>query len=136
MQWSAEGNAGFTAGTPWLPLPEEFPSVNVAAERVDPGSMLSLYQRLIDVRRTEPALAIGDYEPIEAGGPVLAYRRRHEGRELLITLNLSSSPADLPPLGTYGRILLSTHLEGVSAAPPGALRLRADEGVIIERAPT
>ncbi len=132
MQWSAEGNAGFTTGTPWLPLAEEFPSVNVAAERADPGSMLSLYQRLIHLRRTEPALAIGDYEPIEAEGPVLAYRRRHEGRELLIALNLSSGAARLPAPAAGARILLSSHLDHDQRAATEDSQLRADEGVILE----
>jgi alpha-glucosidase len=132
MQWSAEGNAGFTTGTPWLPLAEEFPSVNVAAERADPGSMLSLYQRLIHLRRTEPALAIGDYEPIEAEGPVLAYRRRHEGRELLIALNLSSGVARLPAPAAGARILLSSHLDHDQRAATEDSQLRADEGVILE----
>jgi hypothetical protein len=42
MQRSAEPHAGFTTGTPWLPLAEDFARVNVAAERAEPTSMLAL----------------------------------------------------------------------------------------------
>ena len=49
-------------------------------ERGDPSSMLSLYRALIELRRSEPALAVGDYAPLAAEGPVLAYRRRARRR--------------------------------------------------------
>jgi alpha-glucosidase len=42
MQWSAEPNAGFTDRTPWLPLAADYASVNVEAQRAEPGSMLAL----------------------------------------------------------------------------------------------
>ncbi len=131
MPWSAEANAGFTTGTPWLPLGDDFPRVNVAAEQADPHSMLSLYRALIDLRRNEPALAIGDYEPVDAEGAVLAYLRRHDSRELLIALNLSSNPGRLPATATGGRILLSTHLDRQQPVAAHG-QLRADEGVIVE----
>src|SRR5690606_18916794 len=47
MQWSPEPNAGFTTGTPWLPIAEDYRSVNVEVQRSDPRSMLNLYRRLI-----------------------------------------------------------------------------------------
>jgi alpha-glucosidase len=94
--------------------------------------MLSLYRALVDLRSKEPALAIGDYQPIEAEGPVLAYRRRHEGRELLIALNLSSGPARLPAPAAGGRILLSTRFDHEQWAASEDSQLRADEGIILE----
>jgi alpha-glucosidase len=68
MQWSAAKHAGFTAGEPWLPIAEDFTEVNVEVERDDPASMLSLYTQLITVRRGEPALEVGGFEPVEAWG--------------------------------------------------------------------
>ncbi len=43
MQWDATPNAGFTTGGPWLPVAEDYATVNVATQRDDPRSMLSLY---------------------------------------------------------------------------------------------
>jgi alpha-glucosidase len=132
MQWSADANAGFTTGTPWLPLADDFAGVNVAAERADPTSVLSLYRALIELRRKEPALAIGDYQPVEAEGSVLAYRRRHQSRGLLIALNLGPNPEPLPAIAsTGGRILLSTHPDREQAVAADELQLRANEGVIV-----
>jgi alpha-glucosidase len=136
MRWSAGRNGDFTAGVPWLPLGDDVAEVNVSAQRARPTSMLALYRALIDLRRNEPALAVGTYLPVEAEGSVLAYRRRHRRRDLLIALNLSAQPARLPaPASSGGRILLSTHLDRAGSATGRDLKLRADEGVIVAVAP-
>ena len=135
MQWSAASNAGFTSGTPWLPLAADFATVNVEAQRSDPGSMLALYRALIELRRREPALAVGGYAPLAAEGPVLAYRRWHGGRQLLIALNLGSAPATLrlPAELGRGQVLMST-LPGAGPPPEhDRLELRPDEGLIVSR---
>src|SRR5919199_2909639 len=51
LQWDASPNAGFTTGRAWLPVAADFERVNVAAQRADPTSMLSLHRRLIALRR-------------------------------------------------------------------------------------
>jgi alpha-glucosidase len=134
MQWSAEPHAGFTSGTPWLPVAEDFTKVNVAAERVEPTSMLALYRTLIDLRRKEPALRIGGYEPVDAAGPVLAYLRRHQERRLLIALNFAAEPATVQMPTDGARILLSTHLDRAVPIAADGLQLRGNEGVIMELA--
>jgi alpha-glucosidase len=73
MRWDDRPGAGFTTGTPWLPLGD--PAVNVAAQRDDPGSMLALHRRLLALRHDSPALSAGAYEPVQADGDVLAYLR-------------------------------------------------------------
>jgi alpha-glucosidase len=135
MQWSDEPNAGFTVGEPWLPMASDYPTVNVEAQRADPGSMLTLYSRLIGLRRGEPALEVGRIEPVEAAGDVLAYRRLGRSGEsaFLIALNLGSREQRLPraagaPAGT---IALSTRLDRAGERFDGDLRLRPDEGVIV-----
>ena len=47
MQWSADANAGFTAGRPWRAPDPDFSSVNVGAETGDPASLSSHYRALI-----------------------------------------------------------------------------------------
>lgn len=139
MQWSARANAGFTDGTPWLPIAGDFERVNVSSERDDPGSMLTLYQRLISMRRGEAALEVGRFELARVEGDVLAYLRR--GREdesdFLVALNLGSRPHTLRRLADSprGTIALSTHLDRLGEAVGEALALRADEGVIVRLAP-
>jgi alpha-glucosidase len=137
MQWSAAPNAGFTTGDPWLPVAHDFAKVNVEAQRDRPDSMLSLYARLIALRRGEPALEVGRLEPVEAEGDVLAYVRRARGDEssFLVALNLGGRPHRLAwssPQG--GAVALSTHLDRGGEPVAGELQLRPHEGVIVRLA--
>ena len=57
MQWNASSNAGFTTGTPWLPVPPSAATINVRAEEQDPNSLLAWYKALIRLKKTVPAFA-------------------------------------------------------------------------------
>jgi alpha-glucosidase len=107
--------------------------VNVAAQREDPTSMLSLTRRLLELRRDHPALADGDLELLD-GTPdgVLAYRRAAGDARILVVLNLTDAPATMGRIGTDGRVLIGTHPGRVGAAVGGALRLRPNEAVVVE----
>jgi alpha-glucosidase len=85
MQWSPDG--GFSDGTPWLPLvdPE---TRNVADQREDPESLLSLYRELIALR---PELGPGFELLPDRGDDVLAYRR---GRHT-VTIDLPAHTASI-----------------------------------------
>jgi alpha-glucosidase len=134
MQWDDSIGAGFTSGSPWLPLAEDFTTINVAAAQKQPRSMLSLYHRLIELRRAEPALAIGDFAALPAGEDLMAYVRKAKDRRILIVLNLGSKPRsfDLTELACSARLLLSTYLDVGPQCLQDNAALRPDEGLIIE----
>jgi alpha-glucosidase len=104
----------------------------VDAERDDPRSMLTLHRRLIELRRKEPAIAVGDYQPIVAPAPVIGYVRRWEGRAFAVALNLSAAPVVVALPGVRGRIAISTALDREGEAVAESVALRADEGVVID----
>ncbi|HEU0013448.1 MAG TPA: alpha-amylase family glycosyl hydrolase [Longimicrobium sp.] len=131
MQWSAEPAAGFTSGEPWLPLADDYASVNVAAQRADPSSLLTLHRRLLALRRAESALSLGDWSPIDAEGAVLAYLRTHGDARFLVALNLRDAPAALEPHLARGRVELSTHPDREGDQVHGRVELRGDEGVVV-----
>jgi alpha-glucosidase len=133
MQWDGSLNAGFTSGDPWLPLSDDYPAVNVKEETADPHSILTLYRRLLQLRRSHPALAIGSYEAVAMTGDLLAYIRRTAEESFLVALNLGGQAFDLSldSLGITGRTVLSTHLDREDGSPVADVALRADEGVII-----
>ena len=105
MQWDASPHAGFTVGDPWLPISDDFAAVNVRSEEDDAASMLSLYRRLLLLRRSTPALSVGEYEPIAATGDLLAYMRRTRGERVLVALNLGAEPYSfsIDSLGAEGQ---------------------------------
>jgi alpha-glucosidase len=133
MQWDASPHAGFTSGTPWLPVSDDYPTLNVEAQRDDPRSMLTMQQRLIAVRRVEPALVLGDYAPLRTEGNLLAYTRVHDGRTFLIVLNLGPEAQELvlSRPRTRGHIVLNTHLDRENESVDRRIALRGDEGVVV-----
>ncbi len=131
MQWDASANAGFsTSGaTPWLPLADDYETCNVAVQRDDPRSMLTLYNRLVALRRASDALAFGSYRTVRVDDEVFAFAREHDGQRLVVALNFSDTSRALPLRA--GPLLLSTHLDREEAHPGGPLQLRPHEGVIL-----
>ena len=125
IPWRPGPGAGFTSGTPWLPIG---PTPPVSAQRDDPASMLSLHRALIALRRRHPALVEGRIEAVRAEGPVLSYRRVTDDETLAILLNTGDRPARVAlPAGDR---LLSTH-----PGPAPDTGLQADEGVVIRIPP-
>ena len=133
MQWSAAKNAGFTAGKPWLPIAEDYAQINVEAERDDPFSILSLYMQLINVRRGEPALEVGELERIDTAGDLLTYIRRDGESAFLVALNFGSEPQviDISDKAGAGRITLSTGLDRAGESVRGILHIHPDEGLLL-----
>lgn len=134
MQWDASPRAGFTTGTPWLPLASDHDQINVEAQRAEPGSMLSLYRALLVLRRAEPALSVGDYKTLLATENLYGYARFEGKRRFAVLLNLGPDPqtVDVAALDLHGRIAISTHLDRDGERLAGQLALRSDEGVLVK----
>jgi alpha-glucosidase len=133
MQWDATGNAGFSAGAPWLPLADDFAHENVVNLNADTKSILNLYKALIALRRKLPQLVTGTYEPVAAQGDLLLYRRKSDSQAVTVALNLGAEPVSVTSssIGFGSKILLSTFLDRESEPIDGVLDLRGNEGVII-----
>jgi alpha-glucosidase len=92
MQWNDGPNAGFTRGTPWLPIPATYKKYNVQSESRDPESILEFYRHLLALRHQDRALLEGDYLPLnEDNANVLSYLRRYQNEAVLVALNMSAS---------------------------------------------
>jgi alpha-glucosidase len=110
MQWDASANGGFTTGTPWLPANDPH-ARNVADQRDDPGSLLTLYRELIALRRR---LGAGFELVAEAPEGVLGYRRG----EHLVAINLTSEERPAPAHG--GPVLVSAPGADGGTLPPNS----------------
>lgn len=94
MPWTPGEQAGFTTGTPWLPLNPTFRELNVETESADPGSVLNYYRKMTRLRREHEVLVYGDYEDLmPADKQVYAYARSWQGQRAVVMANLSSRPA-------------------------------------------
>jgi alpha-glucosidase len=134
MQWDATARAGFTSGAPWLPIADDFGTINVAAAQADPTSILSLYKRLIELRRAEDALSVGDFAHLPAAEDLIAYVRKAGERRLLVILNLGNKTRafDVGELACSARLLISTHLDRGPEPLANSVALRPDEGLVAE----
>lgn len=103
MQWSAGPGGGFTDpdAAAWLPI-GEVTSGNVDTQRSDPDSTLNLCRDLIRLRRAEPDLRHGGYEPLNSPDGTWAWQR---GERILVVANLSP---DRSRIECQGSVLISS----------------------------
>jgi alpha-glucosidase len=136
MQWNSSQNAGFCIPgvEPWLPIPTDYRQLNVAVEREDSHSMLTLTHALIALHRSTPALNGGSYQPITSvADDCFVYLRQSGSQGYLVVLNFSDHEQvlELPAIGK-GHIVLSTYLDREDFSDLTTFRLRGNEGCIIE----
>ena len=117
MQWDFSPNAGFTTGTPWITPPDNYRSINAAAQMNDPDSIRSWYKMLVTLRRQEPLISDGQIEFLyRQDDRVLAYRRFDGRQELTVLCNLTADMVELPR--PEGEVLLCNYPAADSALRP------------------
>ena len=136
LPWNASPLAGFSpsgGAEPWLPLAPDWTERNVERELADPDSMLSLYRRLLALRRTRTALRAGTMTIWAcAAADCLAYERAAGPERLVVVLNFSNEQYEITAHGP-ARILLSTALDRSGrVSPEDTIELRPHEGLILE----
>ena len=96
MHWDASLTGGFCEATPWLPLGDTV-ACNVADQRDDPGSTLSLYRALIALRHDSDAIGIGAQRSIDlpADSPAIAFTRQRGAEHVLVAVNCGPDPVEL-----------------------------------------
>jgi alpha-glucosidase len=128
LPWSPAGDSyGFSRtdhpaspASPWLPQPEGWGAYSAEAEGHDPESFYNLYRAALRLRRSLPALGLG-----EAGTGTMKWLESREdalmfGRDpgFVFAANLGRKPLPLPP---HREVLLSSApLEADGVLPPNA----------------
>ena len=130
MPWDDSTNAGFTTGTPWLPVNPDYRTRNVVGAGGRAAIDSRLYRRLIALRREHAALRVGRFMALAADHDVFAFERSDDSDRLLVLLNFAlerragaaSADAD------RARVLLSTCMDRENEPARAELTLRAAEG--------
>ena len=95
LPWEAGApQAGFTAGEPWLPIPESHRRRAVDLQERDAASVLNTTRAFLNWRRERQALRTGTITFLRAGGDVLAFERANAADRLLCLFNLGGDAAD------------------------------------------
>jgi alpha-glucosidase len=99
IPWRADANdhAGFSSGTPWLPIGGDHLALAVDRQNQDPASLLNLTRRLLAFRHASDALMRGDARVIEASETILAIERSTPDETMLCVFNMSTDPVEWHP---------------------------------------
>ena len=93
--------------------------------------MLSLYRRLIQLRKQTPALLEGTYREFESTPEdCLVFHRETPAQHIIVALNMSDEPREIKT--PAGKILLSTTLDRTGKSIPSPLHLAPNEAVIVD----
>ncbi|MBE7009390.1 MAG: alpha-glucosidase [Ruminococcaceae bacterium] len=114
MQWSAEENAGFTTGTPWFSVNDNYREINVAAQENDPNSLLNFYRDAIMIRKRLSVVRDGDYVDHQRfSGSLYVYSRTLGAQRLLVICSFVERPVHFKaPRGfdlSRGELLLKNY---------------------------
>lgn len=111
MQWKDAPQAGFTSGTPWLKVNDNYPVINVEKEEGQPDSVLHYYRKLIALRKSgeyRELFTYGKFEPAyENADHVMAYYRILQGRQVLVAANFGTDTIELDWEVPAKKVLLS-----------------------------
>ena len=90
MQWSADDNAGFTAGKSWLPVNENYKTCNAAVEEVNENSVLNYFRKLNNLRQNNETFLYGDYEELlKDDEKIFAFVRTIENKKIYVLVNFT-----------------------------------------------
>jgi alpha-glucosidase len=111
MPWtSAAPAAGFTSGTPWLPVPAEHLALAEETQDRDPQSMLNFQRAIIHWRRTLPQITRGDIVFFDVPEQALALRRDLPGfPSVLAVFNVTDAPLSFDWPEALGAAKLEGH---------------------------
>lgn len=112
MQWDSSENAGFTSGTPWFYVNENYRQINVAQQEADPDSILNFYRRAVKLRKSLSCVRGGEYrEHFRHSGKLYMYSMTDSRQKILVVCSFSDKETRFPiPRGfdlAAGQLILS-----------------------------
>jgi alpha-glucosidase len=131
MQWDRSPHAGFTTTRPWLPLADNWAEQNVESLELQPLSILSLYRRLLALRRNHEALCLGRYETLTCHDDVFGFARSSGQETLIVLLNFSQERRTVSLESAPATVLLSTARDRSGDRTASELTLDPNEAVIM-----
>ncbi|MFY4776411.1 alpha,alpha-phosphotrehalase [Metabacillus sp. RGM 3146] len=135
VQWDSSENAGFTTGTPWIPVAENYVLINAEEAFRDQNSIFYHYQKLISLRKEYDIITAGDYELIAEDHPeVFSYVRNGEHEKLLVVSNFYGNEIEFEiphqlEIDSYDSEILISNYEDTEDAS-SKIRLRPYESAV------
>lgn len=110
MQWDGSMQAGFTTGTPWLQVIDNYQEINVEKNMQEDDSVLAYYRKLIQLRKQYDVISKGSYEPLlETHARVFAYKRIYKKESLIVVNNFYGKETKVDLQVDGYKVLLSNY---------------------------
>lgn len=133
IRWNSSSHAGFTTGTPWLPIGDDVATLNAHTQLDDENSFLSLYRNLLQLRAQHEVFRSGTYTPVNAhNGYVWAYEVTDGSQHMIVAVNFADQ-AQLVTLPGKGHVLISSDASCVTDRYDGSAMLEPYEAVVFRR---
>ena len=133
MQWDESVNGGFTTGTPWIGVKDNYRTINAEAEMADEDSVFYYYKKLIALRKEYDVIADGDILPISPKDPsAFAYERRLGNQRLLVINNFYERECEFcleENLDSFEKLL--SNYKGPDGRSMGRIHLRPYESMVL-----
>jgi alpha-amylase len=135
LQWNNTKNAGFSAGTAWRAPQTDYTTKNIAVQQADANSLWSMYNKLIQLRNTEPALRRGNYITLTSNSTsAFTFLRQYNDEIIIVASNISNSPISNIQINLYpGTVFAGTYqLKNLLTGTLQQLVVGADGGATIQ----
>ena len=97
MQWDDSANAGFTTGTPWIKVNDNYDKINAKSQVDDPDSIFSCYKKLVQLRKDYPVFVDGKFTLLlEDDENILHTDRRIEEKTMIVVCNFFDKEIPMP----------------------------------------
>ena len=97
MQWDDSVNAGFTTGTPWIKVNDNYGKINAKSQVDDPDSIFSCYKKLVQLRKDYPVFVDGKFTLLlEDDENIFAYSRKNEEKTMIVVCNFFDKEIPMP----------------------------------------
>lgn len=126
MQWTAGDNAGFTTGTPWLPVNPNYTEINAEAALADPDSIFHYYKKLVALRKSVREFREGSFTLLcPEDEQVFAYTRDTVYGHLLVVCNFSGEEAafEIPGAFRDAQVLIENYKDQAKTLRPYEARM-------------
>ena len=138
MQWNGSAQAGFTTGTPWIPVNPNHDAINATLAQADPDSVFHYYRRLIELRHAQPVIVVGEFVMLlPEHEHIYAFVRRLGDVEVMVLGNFSGSdlPADVPDAASWATagLVLGNYPDPAAAEGSASIVLRPWEARVYRR---
>lgn len=122
IAWNASENGGFTTGTPWIALNENYKEINVEAALNDSDSIFYTYQELVQLRKENPIMVWGDFELVDTVDNVFSYYREYKGECWLVVTNFSNEEQPFSSEDEIEKVIIQNDNEEITNLKEISLR--------------